>query len=237
MNTPKLSIVIPAYNEEKVIAPTLVAVLAQDYPNFEVIVVNNASTDKTHEVASAYPVKVVLEPKKGLLSARERGRIEATGDIIVNIDADCLPEKDWLTRGVKEFKNENIVAVSGPYDYFDGDRVFRLCSLLLQRNVYYVVSKVVQLSFIKQGAILIGGNNFIRADILKKAGGYNTAITFYGEDTNTAKRVAQHGYVVFDRSLLMKTSARRFESEGKINITVKYLFHFFRMLFKSNRNL
>ncbi len=237
MNTPKLSIVIPAYNEEKVIPPTLEAVLAQDYPNFEVIVVNNASTDKTAAVASTYPVKVVTEMKKGLLAARERGRVEASGDIIVNIDADCLPEKNWLSRGVKEFKNDQIVAVSGPYDYFDGGWFFRTCSLLLQKNVYYLVSKIVQLSFVRQGAILIGGNNFIRADILKKTGGYNTAITFYGEDTNTAKRVAQFGYVIFCRSLLMKTSARRFIEEGKINITVKYLFHFFHMLFKSNRNL
>jgi cellulose synthase/poly-beta-1,6-N-acetylglucosamine synthase-like glycosyltransferase len=227
----KASIVVPAYNEENVISETLRHLLAQDYPNFEIIVVNNASKDRTHEVAASFPgVRVVDESRKGLLWAREAGRQAATGDIIVNIDADCLPEKDWLSHGISYFENPKYVAVSGPYDYFDGGFFFRNTSLLLQKNVYWFVSKIVQLPFIKQGAILIGGNNFIRAEALKKAGGYDTSITFYGEDTNTAKRVSKFGYVLFNRSVVMKTSARRFIEEGKINITVKYLFHFFRTL-------
>ncbi len=232
MKTLKASIVIPAYNEEKVISPTLRAILAQDYPDFEVIVVNNASKDRTHEVAASFPgVKVVDESRKGLLWARERGRIEATGDIIVNIDADCLPEKNWLSHGIAFFDNPKIVGVTGPYDYFDGGWVFRNVSFLFQSNIYWVVSRIVQLPFIKQGAILIGGNNFIRKEALEKAGGYNTALTFYGEDTDTAKRVAKSGYVLFSRSVVMKTSARRFIEEGKVNITLKYLYHFFRVLF------
>jgi hypothetical protein len=86
------------------------------------------------------------------------------------------------------------------------------------------------MSFVKKGAVLIGGNNFIRADILNKAGGYDTSIIFYGEDTNTAKRVAPHGKVVFDPQLSVKTSARRFKEEGSVRITVKYLFHFWRTI-------
>jgi cellulose synthase/poly-beta-1,6-N-acetylglucosamine synthase-like glycosyltransferase len=227
----KASIVVPAYNEEEVLPETLRHLLAQDYPHFEIIVVNNASKDRTHEVAASFPgVRVVDESRKGLLWAREAGRQAATGDIIVNVDADCLPEKDWLSHGISYFVDPKIVAVSGPYDYFDGGFFFRGMSLLLQKNVYWVVSKIVQLSFIRQGAILIGGNNFIRKEVTDKMGGYNTALTFYGEDTDTAKRVSKFGYVLFVRSFLMKTSARRFIEEGKIKITVKYLFHFFNVL-------
>lgn len=232
MNSLKASIVVPAHNEEKVISETLKHLLAQDYPNFEIIVVNNASVDRTHEVAASFPgVRVVDESRKGLLWAREAGRNAATGDIVVNIDADCLPEKDWLSHGISYFSNPKIVAVSGPYDYFDGGFFFRNISFLTQANIYWLVSKIVQLSFIKQGAILIGGNNFIRAEVLKKMGGYNTALTFYGEDTDTAKRVSRFGYVLFSRSIVMKTSARRFIDEGKFTITVKYLYHFFKTLF------
>ena len=231
----KISVVIPAHNEALVISDTIRAVLAQEYPDFEVVVVNNASTDKTADVVSAFPVRLVHEPRKGLLWARERGRQEATGDIVVNIDADCLPDVDWLSRGSAHFKNEKIVAVTGPYDYHDGARAFRNISLFTQKNIYYFVSKILQLPFIQSGAVLIGGNNFIRADVLKKTGGYNTSILFYGEDTDTAKRVANHGHVHFDRSLYMKTSARRFKAEGTINITVKYLFHFFRTIFSKKK--
>lgn len=230
----KASVVIPAHNEEKNIADTIRAVLAQDYPDFEVIVVDNASTDHTAEVVKAFKsVKLVHEPKKGLLSARERGRKEAVGEIIINIDADCLPLPNHISRGMKHFAKKYVVAVTGPYDYHDGHPIFRHSSLAMQRYIYHPVSIILQMPFVKKGAVLIGGNNFIRADILNKAGGYDTSIVFYGEDTNTAKRVAPHGKVVFDPHLSVKTSARRFKEEGNIRITVKYLFHFWRTILSS----
>lgn len=230
MKNKKVSVVIPAYNEEKNIAETIKAVLAQDYPDFEVVVVNNASVDKTEEVAKQFPVKVVKETRKGLLWAREAGRVNASGDIIVNIDADCLPESDWLSRGIENFKNDTIVAVTGPYDYYDGTKFFRATSLFTQKHIYHLMSVIIQSPLLKKGAVLIGGNNFIRADILKKTGGYNTALVFYGEDTDTAKRVSKHGKVIFNKKLTMKTSARRFKNEGTLKITLKYLYHFFKVV-------
>ena len=227
----KISVVIPAYNEEKNIADTITAVLAQDHKDFEVIVVNNASKDKTAEVVSAFPVKLVHEQRKGLLWARECGRVNSNGDLIVNIDADCLPETDWLSRGERHFENPEIVAVAGPYDYHDGDWLFRNVSLQIQKHLYHLMNSIIQLPFIKKGAVLIGGNNFIRSEVLKKAGGYNTALVFYGEDTDTAKRVSKHGKVKFDKNLQMKTSARRFKNEGTLKITGKYIYHFFKVIF------
>ena len=237
-----VSVVIPAHNEEKNIAKTIEALLAQDYPNLEIIVVDNASSDNTNEIAKKYErIKVVYESKKGLLQARERGRKEATGEIIVNMDADCLPATNHISRGMTHFKSDSndhnprskIVAVTGPYDYHDGHPVFRHASLTLQKYIYRFTSHLLQLSFIRNGAVLIGGNNFIRADILEKAGGYNVAITFYGEDTDTAKRIAPHGRVIFDPNLSVRSSARRFKEEGNIKITFKYLFHFWKTIFSS----
>ena len=238
----KASIIIPAYNEEKCLGDTVQAALAQDYPDFEIIVVNNASKDNTEAVArgfeSKHPnkIKVVNENRKGLLWARECGRMNARGDIIVNIDADCLPEKDWLSKGLSYFKKENVVAVSGPYDYYDGDRIFRYGSLFTQKIIYKIASVFLQLPFIKKGAVLIGGNTFIRAEVLKKAGGYDTSIVFYGEDTDTAKMVSRYGKVLFKPSLTMKTSARRFKNEGTLNIFGKYLYHFFKTIFSKKKN-
>ncbi len=226
---PRVSVVIPAHNEENVIAATLRTVLEQDYPDFEVIVVDNASSDRTSEVARSFAVRVVHEPKKGLLHARECGRKEATGEIIVQMDADCLPESDWLSRGVAHFSDPRIAAAAGPYDYFDGQPFFRAFSLFSQRYVYKGMSVIIQT--LGMGAVLIGGNSFIRASALEKEGGYNTDLAFYGEDTDTARRVVRHGKVVFDRHLIQKTSARRFKAEGSFKITVLYLFHFFKVLF------
>ena len=236
----KISVVIPAYNEEAGIAHTIRALLAQDYPDFEIIVVNNASTDRTAEVVRQFvsdsqpPVILVDEGRKGLLWARERGRQKARGEIIANIDADCLPEKDWLARGVSPFKYSHIVAVTGPYDYHDGSRLFRYFSLMTQKYAYKVMSEILQLKPIRNGAILIGGNNLIRADVLAKTGGYNTALVFYGEDTDTAKRVAVHGKAHFDPKLTMKTSARRFKAEGTFRIFAVYMYHFFKTILSKN---
>lgn len=241
----KVSVVIPAYNEEEALPYTLRAILAQDHPDFEIIVVDNASTDKTAEVAKRFEnrggsagkpsLKVVFEPRKGLLWAREAGRRAAVGEIIANIDADCLPEPDWISKGVSHFTDENIAAVSGPYDYHDATPMFRRSSLATQRYVYKPVSKLLQSPFVRGGAILIGGNNFIRGHVLQKTDGYNTALVFYGEDTDTAKRVSIHGKVLFDNKLTMKTSARRFKAEGTLKLMTVYWFHFFKHVLKTNK--
>ena len=228
----KVSVVIPAHNEEEALPQTLTAVLAQDHLDFEVIVVDNASTDRTAEIAGRFPgVKVVHEPRKGLLWAREAGRQAATGEIIANIDADCLPEPDWMSKALPYFAHEEVVAVSGPYDYHDAPRVFRRMSFLSQCYIYAPVGRLLQLPWIRGGAVLIGGNTLIRASAIVKAGGYNTALAFYGEDTDTAKRVSQYGRVIFTSQVVMKTSARRFKAEGTLNLMVKYWYHFFKHIF------
>ena len=225
----KVSIVIPAHNEEEYLAETLAAVCALDYPDFEVIVVDNASSDGTSEIARTFPVKVVHEEKKGLLHARERGRKEATGDIIANIDADCRPSLDWLTKSVHHFKNPIVVAVSGPYDYHDGSKFFRAGSFFLQKYIYSMMSAMLRT--FKGSGILIGGNTLIRAKTLSEVGGYDTSILFYGEDSDTAKKLSKKGRIVYSPKIQMKTSARRFQEEGIIRTGAKYFYYFFKVAF------
>jgi len=227
----KISIVIPAHNEEACLADTIRAAQAQDYPDFEVIVVNNGSSDRTEEVARGFPgVIVVNEPRKGILWAREAGRLAAAGEIVANMDADCLPDRDWLSTGSRFFKDPKVSAASGPYDYFDGGFLFRNVSLYTQMTIYWLMAKVIQWKLIRAGAVIIGGNAMIRAEALKKEGGYNTALTFYGEDTDTAKRMSKYGRVVFSNRLVMKTSARRFKAEGIVHLEMKYIKYFFKTI-------
>jgi glycosyltransferase involved in cell wall biosynthesis len=231
----KVSIVIPAHNEEAYLARTIRSALAQDYADFEVIVVNNASTDRTEEVARGFSmVTVVNEPCRGLPRAREAGRLAASGNLIANMDADCLPDRDWLAKGAEYFNNGQVVAASGPYDYYDGSPGFRYLSLYTQMSFYWLAAKIIQMPGLRTNAVLLGGNNLIRAEALRKAGGYNTALTFYGEDTDTAKRMSRYGRVIFSNRLIMKTSARRFQTEGIINLELKYLRYFFKTIMAKN---
>jgi glycosyltransferase involved in cell wall biosynthesis len=233
----KVSIVIPAYNEEAYLAQTIRSALEQDYSDFEVIVVNNASTDRTEQIARGFPnVAVVNESRRGLPWAREAGRLAASGDIIANLDADCLPDRDWVSKGSAYFHKASVSAASGPYDYYDAGLVFRYVTLYMQMSSFWLTSKIVQLPGIRAGALMIGGNNLIRAEALKKAGGYNTALMFYGEDTDTAERMSNYGKVLFSNRLIMKTSARRFKAEGTISLGLKYLRYFFKIIMVKGTN-
>ena len=224
----KISIIIPAYNEEKYLEETLKCVLNQDYPDFEIIVVDNNSTDRTSEIAKSFGVKVFLEKNKGTGWAREKGRLEANGEVLAFLDADCLPNSDWLSRGVKYFEKKDVVALTGPYDYYDSENWYRIFFLLIQKYIYSFFNFFLQK--LNRGAVIIFGNCFIRASVLKDLGGIDTSITFYGDDTDIAKRVSKKGKVIFDSKLTMRGSSRRLKKEGIIKIPFLYVFFFFKTL-------
>ena len=116
--TPSVSVIIAAYNEEKVIVPTVQALLAGDYSNLEVIVVDDGSKDRTYDVAretfAGDPrVRVLTKPNGGKASALNRGLRFAKGEIMVSLDADTLFAQDTISRLVRHFHDPRVGAVSG----------------------------------------------------------------------------------------------------------------------------
>lgn len=225
----KLSFVIPAYNEEKFIGPCLESVLRDATASgrdFEVVVVNNASQDRTKEVAASYAgVKVVDEPQKGLVRARDAGYHASTGDLIANVDADVELPTGWTDKVFAEFEaNPNLVALSGPYIYKD---VSRWQSQLIR--LYYdvvIINHHINHDLLKRGAVLQGGNFVVRREALEKIGGYNHQFEFYGEDTDVACRIQRVGTVKFTRALPMYTSNRRLQGEGYLKSSAKYVVNY-----------
>lgn len=243
---PKVSVLIPAYNEEKYIYRTLTAIQGQDYPDYEVIVANNASTDQTalliqqfidRQPATGVPsIRMVYEEQKGTNFAREAARKLATGNIIAQMDADCVPTSNWLRKGVKALlQNPYRVAVTGPYDYFDGNKRLRYFSLLSQQITYPFISNLVQLA--GRAAILIGGNAFVHAPVLEKAGGYNTAFTFYGDDIDLGKQLTRFGTIAYLPSLVQQSSSRRYQANGFWEVNKKYQDCFWNMVGKKSNIL
>jgi glycosyltransferase involved in cell wall biosynthesis len=116
-----LSIVIPARNEERHIRKCLDAIAAQTIKPDEVIVVDNDSSDKTAEVARSYPfVKVLHEPKKGIVFARDRGFDAVKSDIIARLDADTVLPPTWVARVLKFYSepdNWHKAVTGGCYFY------------------------------------------------------------------------------------------------------------------------
>lgn len=226
-NNLKISLVIPAYNEEKYIGECLASAIKSSQGRFhEIIVVNNNSTDNTQKVAESFPgVKVVFGEKKGLTKARQYGLEAATGDILAYVDADTRMPAGWYDRIEKEFnQNPKLALLSGPYSYFD--MVWYL--KLFVKFYYYFAIPIYYLV----GYMATGGNFAIRKAVLEKMNGFDTNISFYGEDTNLARRAHEYGKVKFSLSFLMYTSGRRFSGQGLLKTTVLYVLNFFSEVFR-----
>ncbi len=232
----KLSIVIPAYNEEKYIGRCLQSVLAQietlgGRRNIEVIVVNNASVDATAEIAGEFAgVLVVEESERGLTKARQAGFDASTGELIANVDADSKLPAGWIEKVFSEFeKNEKLVALSGPFIYNHSSRLSALFVWFWYRvgQATHFVNQYI----LKNGAMLQGGNFILRRSALEKIGGYNTSIDFWGEDTDIARRISKVGRVKFTFKLPMITSPRRFRKDGFLVAAWKYLINYVWVLF------
>ena len=221
----KLSFVIPAYNEENYIGICLESVLREVKVNnfdVEIIVVNNASKDKTKEVAQGFPgVRVVDELEKGLTRARRAGYLASTGDIIANVDSDATLPEGWLKKVFAEFeKDPKLVALSGPYIYPEMSKFINVLVSLYYRVGY--VGHLFNHYVLNSGAVLQGGNFIVRRTAMEKIGGFDTTIEFYGEDTDVARRIQKVGRVNFTFDLPMYTSSRRFDGEGFLKTAWNY---------------
>ncbi len=220
--TMRLSLIIPAYNEERYIEACVDSVLP--YLNNgidEIIVVDNASTDRTAEIVRSKPgVRLVHEATRGLPAARERGRTEATGDLIAYIDSDCRLHPAWLPLVTKVFSTQpNVISLSGPAHYWDAN--FWQRAML---GFFWWISSPIMYRIV--GYMIFGAHFVVRREALEKIGGFDRSIVFYGEDTDLARRLSTHGKVMFRMDFFILTSARRFLKEGIVRSSFTYMMNF-----------
>ena len=111
------SVVIPAYNAARHIALCLGALTKQTIPveSFEVIVVDDGSTDQTAEITKQFPVRYIYQENQGPASARNRGAAASKGNILLFTDSDCIPTQNWIEEMLAPFQQEKIMAVKGAY--------------------------------------------------------------------------------------------------------------------------
>jgi len=235
----RLSFVVPAYNEEAYLPACLESILGQIDPatsglaagSCEIIVVNNASTDRTREVALRYPgVLVVDEPRKGLTFARQAGFAASTGDLIANVDADSRLTAGWVAKVLATFAESEaaanpetqrpLAALSGPLVYYDLTPQQRRLVHIFYMSAWttYAINRYI----LRVGSMVQGGNFVVSRASLEAIGGFNTTISFYGEDTDIARRLNDVGQVRFTFDLKMSSSARRLKSEGMVTMAARY---------------
>lgn len=230
-DNPKMSVVIPAYNEADFIGTTLKSILNQTYRNFELIVVDNNSTDNTREVAEKYGAKVVFEGKKGVASARQKGFHEARGEIIVCTDADSMVPENWLEKIVSEYeKDPSLVGFGGLGVLYSGPVTARAAARYLFA-AFWFLDKILS-----GGWNLAGFNMSVKKDAFLKVGGFNTNLTL-GEDIDLAERLRSVGKVKIDSSFLVNVSGRRYRF-GLFGGVMTYAPSWFmRVVFKKDKFL
>ncbi|HVC33964.1 MAG TPA: glycosyltransferase [Chloroflexota bacterium] len=111
------SVVIPARNAAQTIAECVLSALSQSAPreSYEVVVVDDGSTDATAAIARSHGVRVIPQPPLGMAAARNTGARVARGEVVLFLDADCVPALDWVAQMVAPFRDASVAGVKGTY--------------------------------------------------------------------------------------------------------------------------
>ena len=200
----KVSVVVPAFNEEVLLPACLDSLLHQDYPGeVEIIVVDNGSTDATAALALDRGAMVVREPRRGYSQALARGFAVARGDIIASTDADTAVPRCWISRLVREYNaRPEVVAVGGEIVFCNPNRRARLFT----QGLLPVLNRLDRNC--PEGPHLWGANFSVRREAFDAAGGWNLDFNLQ-VDTELSERLRAFGRVVLLEDLPVYTSCRR----------------------------
>ena len=188
---PKVSVVVCAYNAERTMDACLASLAVLNYPDYEVIVVNDGSRDRTLEIAEGYPFcRIVSQPNKGLSVARNVGAETATGEIVAYTDSDCVVDPDWLAYLVAKMEASRLAACGGPnFPPPENSLVPAAVAVAPGGPNHVLLSDEV-------AEHIAGCNMAFRRDALLGLGGFDPVYRAAGDDVDICWRFQDAGYVI-----------------------------------------
>lgn len=208
MLSPYFSVIIPAFNEEKYIGKTLESLKLQSFKDFEIIVGDSYSSDRTIQIAEEYGAKIVQTSKRSVGAGRNAAAKQAQGKILVFIDADTVAAENLL----KEIKQriESDPSISGGtcpilFDSENSTRQFPLAWLFGD----ILIRILIRIGF----PHIYGICAFYQKKVFSRAGGFREDLALY-EDHEFAQRVKGFGKLIFIKNTHAKTSTRRYKKWG-----------------------
>lgn len=184
---PRVSVVICSYNGSRTLRDTLEGLRRLRYPNFEVIVVDDGSTDATPAMAAEYDVRLISTENRGLSSARNSGWQAASGEIVAYIDDDAYPDPHWLHYLAYSFMTGDWVGVGGPNIAPAGDGAIADCVANAPGGPVHVLLSD------REAEHIPGCNMAFRRDALAGVGGFDPRYRAAGDDVDLCWRLQQRG--------------------------------------------
>lgn len=198
-----ISVVIPALNEQELIGECLRSLKNQDYSKeYEIIVMDNGSEDRTPEIAENYCDKLFIEPDLSLYELRNKGILKAEGEIVAQTDADCIASENWLKEIEKGLKNS--ILVTGPVLPYEDSGFYRVF-LFLYNSLLRVSMNVFYFSHAS------AGNCAFYKEAALEVGGFKDSFPSDGKFGVDMRKV---GGLFFNPDMLVFTSIRRFRNDS-----------------------
>lgn len=184
---PRISVVVCSYNGSRTIRETLEGLKRLEYPDFELIVVNDGSTDATPAIAAEYPVRLISTENRGLSSARNTGWQAASGEIVAYIDDDAYPDPHWLHYLAHTFVTTDCAAAGGPNLPPPGDGPTAECVANAPGGPVHVLVSDSEAEHIP------GCNMAFRREALAAVGGFDPRFRVAGDDVDLCWRLESRG--------------------------------------------
>ena len=185
---PRVSVVVCVYNGEKTLADCLAGASRLDYPDFEVIVVDDGSSDGSAPIASGFDVRLIRTENRGLSRARNAGVQAAGGEIVAFLDADARPDPDWLSHLVLTLRAHDLAGVGGPNVAPPGGGLVASCVANAPGGPVHVLSTDLEAEHIP------GCNMAFRKEVLEGIGGFDPRFRVAGDDVDVCWRVQERGW-------------------------------------------
>lgn len=175
---PRVSVVVASYNGGRTLDDCLSSLGNLTYPDYEVIVIDDGSTDNTSEIVARHDVRSIRTENHGLSSARNLGIESATGEIVAFIDSDACADPDWLFFMVTALREQKAAAVGGPNLAFPGDGFTAACIDFAPGNPTHVLLDDERAEHVP------GCNMAFRKDALAPFGGFDHTHRAAGDDVD-----------------------------------------------------
>jgi GT2 family glycosyltransferase len=185
---PKVSVVVCTFNGEKTIGECLEGLERLDYPDFEVIVVNDGSTDSTPTIASKGEVRLINLERAGLAAARNIGLEAATGEIVAYLDDDARPDPHWLGYLVAALERSPYAGVGGPNVPPAGSSIVASCLADAPGSPIHVLTSD------REAEHIPGCNMAFRKQALEAVGGFDPQFRIAGDDVDLCWRLLEARY-------------------------------------------